>query len=111
MAELNEKEQRAAMHDLVDRESAKYRLVVVAGDGTGVKLGDQDPTSGRVDVQTTVNDLAVAGEVKPSALVAMLMTVIKQQGPEMQALIAALLAADDNDDDDDATMTVEEDDE
>lgn len=110
MTELNEQEQRAAMHDLLDRESAKYRLVLVAGDGTGVELGDQDPVSGQVNVQTTVNDLAVAGTVEPSALVAMLMSLIKQQGPELRALMAALLAADDNDDDD-ATTTVEEDDE
>lgn len=109
MAELNEKEQRAAMHDLLDRESAKYRLVLVAGEGTRVELGDQYPVSGQVNVQTTVNDLAVAGTVEPAALVAMLMNLIKQQGPELQALMAALLTADDNDDD--ATMTVEEDDE
>ena len=108
MTELNEKEQRAAMHDLLDRESAKYRLVVVAGEGARVELGDQDPVSGQVNVQTTVNDLAVAGTVEPAALVAMLMNLIKQQGPELQALMAALLTADDNDD---ATMTVEEDDE
>lgn len=110
MAELNEKEQRAAMHDLLDRASAKYRLVLVAGEGTRVELGDQDPVSGQVNVQTTVNDLAVAGTVEPSALVAMLMSLIKQQGPELRVLMAALLAADDNDDDD-ATTTVEEDDE
>lgn len=110
MTELNEQEQRAAMHDLVDRTSAKYRLVVVAGDGTRVELGDADAVSGQVNVQTTVNDLAVAGTVEPTALVAMLVTVIKQQGPELQALITALLAADDNDDDD-VTTTVEEDDE
>lgn len=112
MTELSEKEQRARMHDLVDRESAKHRLVIVAGDGTKVELGDQDPASGQVGVQTTVNDLAVAGEVEPAALVAMLMSVIKQQGPELQALLAALLAADEaENDDDDATTTVEEDDE
>ena len=110
MTELNENEQRARMHELLDREGAKYRLVIVAGDGTKVELGDQDPTSGQVNVQTTVNDLAVAGEVEPAALVAMLMSVIKQQGPELQALLAALLAADEADDDD-ATTTVEEDDE
>ena len=110
MTELSDKEQRARMHDLVDRESAKYRLVIVAGDGTKVELGDSDPASGRVDVQTTVNDLAVAGEVEPAALVAMLTSVIKQQGPELQALIAALLAADEADDDN-TTTTVEEDDE
>lgn len=109
MTELNEQEQRAAMHDLLDRASAKYRLVLVAGDGTGVELGDQDPVSGQVNVQTTVNDLAVAGTVEPAALVAMLMNLIKQQGPELQALMAALLTADDNDDD--VTTTVEEDDE
>lgn len=109
MTELNDKEQRARMHDLLDRESAKYRLVLVAGDGTGVELGDQDPVSGQVNVQTTVNDLAVAGTVEPAALVAMLMNLIKQQGPELQALMAALLTADDNDDD--VTTTVEEDDE
>lgn len=110
MTELNEQTQRARMHDLLDREGAKYRLVIVAGDGTKIELGDQDPASGQVGVQTTVNDLAVAGEVEPVALVAMLMSVIKQQGPELQALLAALLAADDNDDDN-ATTTVEEDDE
>lgn len=110
MTELKENEQRARMHDLLDREGAKYRLVVVAGDGTKVELGDQDPVSGQVNVQTTVNDLAVAGEVEPAALVAMLTSVIKQQGPELQALIAAILAADEADDDD-VTTTVEEDDE
>lgn len=110
MTELSEKEQRARMHDLVDRENAKYRLVVVAGDGTSVKLGNQDPASCQVNVQTTVNDLAVAGEAEPAALVAMLMSVIKQQGPELQALLAALLAADEADDND-VTTTVEEDDE
>lgn len=109
MTELNDKEQRAAMHDLLDRASAKYRLVLVAGDGTRVELGDQDPESGQVNVQTTVNDLAVAGTVEPTALVAMLLSLIKQQVPELQALLAALLTADDNDDD--VTTTVEEDDE
>lgn len=110
MTELNDKEQRVKMHELLDREGAKHRLVIVAGDGTSVKLGNQDPASGQVDVQTTVNDLAVAGEVEPAALVAMLTSVIKQQGPELQALIAALLVADEADDDN-ATTTVEEDDE
>lgn len=112
MTELNEQTQRAKMHELLDREGAKHRLVIVAGDGTKVELGNQDPASGQVDVQTTVNDLAVAGEVEPAALVAMLTSVIKQQGPELQALIAALLAADEaENDDDNATTTVEEDDE
>lgn len=106
------------MQALLERADAQYRVVMVAGEGTKVAIGDQDPATATIDVQTTVKDFQVAEDAAPAALVAMLVTLIKQQGPELTALIKALLdddgeeVVDDSDDDnDDKPTTVEEDDE